>query len=215
MKTNAVELTPLDKAESCLPIGSSSYHEAVDAAITEDTSILQANREIFEVLFLQYKDKILRYQYSLVRDIEDAHDLTQKTFMRAWKKLPSLKDKSRFLPWLYKIARNVVYDYWRSKKDVLLFPWENLAEQQSIISISGPEEIIEMAELIRLALAALTPKYRDCLLLYAVYGFSKQEIAQFVGISKESVTTYLCSARSQFRQAYVRLKRESCIVGFN
>src|SRR5438128_495984 len=121
MKMNAVELAPSDKAESCLPIGSSSYAEANDVAITEDTSLVRrADREVFEVLFLQYKDKILRYQYSLVRDIEDAHDLTQKTFMRAWEKLPTLKDESRFLPWLYKIARNVGYDYWRSKKDVLL-----------------------------------------------------------------------------------------------
>ena len=96
-----------------------------------------------EFLFLQYQDKILRYQFGLVRDIEDAHDLTQKTFMRAWEKLPTLKDKSLFLPWLYKIARNIVYDYWRSKKDGLLLPWDSLSEQQSIISISGPEEVIE------------------------------------------------------------------------
>ena len=209
MKMNAVELAPSVKAESSLSMSSSAYAEADDVAITEDTSLVRrGDREVYEVLFLQYKDKILRYQYGLVRDIEDAHDLAQKTFMRAWEKFPTLKDESRFLPWLYKIARNVVYDYWRSKKDVLLIPWENLSEQQSNISISGPEEVIEMTELVRLALAALAPKYRDCLLLYAVYGFSKEEIAKFVGISKESVTTYLCSARSQFRQAYDRLKRE-------
>lgn len=216
MKMNVVERAPSEKTKSCLLIGKASYPKADGVAIIEDTSLVcLADREVFEFLFLQYQDKILRYQFGLVRDIEDAHDLTQKTFMRAWEKLPTLKDKSLFLPWLYKIARNIVYDYWRSKKDGLSLPWDSLSEQQSIISISGPEEVIEVAEIIRLALAAMTPKYRACLLLYAVYGFTKQEIAKLLGISQASVTTYYCSAKRQFRQAYDRLKRESFIADLN
>jgi len=206
---NAVELAPSGKAERYLPITSTSRAEANDVANTEDPTLVhRVEREVFEALFTRYKDKIFRYQFGLVRDIENAHDLTQKTFMRAWERLPTLKDKSRFLPWLYTIARNVAYDFWRSKKNVLIYPWERLTEQQRMMSIPGPEEAVEVAELVRLALATLTPKYRDCLLLYTVYGFTTQEIAKLVGISNDSVITYLCYARSQFRQAYLRLRRE-------
>lgn len=213
---NAVETEPSGKAEPCLSIASPSYAEVSEIANTEDAALLhRANREVFEVLFLQYKDKIFSYQFSLVRDREDAHDLTQKTFLKAWEKLPTLQNESRFLPWLYKIARNVAYDYWRSKKRVMIYSWENLTEQQNFMSMPSPEEVVEVAELVRLTLAALTPKYRDCLLLQAIYGFSLQEIAKLVGISKESVPTYLSYARNQFRQEYLRLKRESCTAGFN
>jgi RNA polymerase sigma-70 factor, ECF subfamily len=206
---NAVELAPLGKAEPYLLTTSPSCAEAIEVANTEDATIVhRVGREFFETLFLRYKDKILSYQFGLVRDIEDARDLTQKTFMRAWEKLSTLQDESRFLPWLYTIARNVAYDYWRSKKKVQLYPWETLTEQKSIMSIQGPEVVVEVAELVRLALEAMTPKYRTCLLLYTVYGFSKQEIGEMVGISNESVTTYLCYARSQFRQAYLRLRRK-------
>ena len=209
MKMNVVELAPVDKADPCLPIAASPCAEANDGANTRSVTIEhRADREVFEALFLRYKDKIFNYQFGLVGDIEDARDLTQKTLMRAWEKLPTLQDESRFSPWLYTIARNVVYDYWRSKKKVLLCSWENLTDQQTMMSIQGPEEVVEVAELIRLALAGLAPKYRACLLLYAVCGCSTQEIAKLVGISKESVPTYLCSARSQFRQAYLRLRRE-------
>jgi RNA polymerase sigma-70 factor (ECF subfamily) len=211
---NTVEFAPSGKAEPYLPVASPSCAAANEVTNAEDATLVhRADREVFEALFLQYKDKIFSYQFSLVRDIEDARDLTQKTFLKAWEKLPTLQDKSRFLPWLYKIARNVAYDYWRSKKKVLLYPWENITEQQTIISIAGPEEAVGVAELVRLALAALTPKYRDCLLLH-IYGFSPQEIAKLVGIGKESVPTYLCYARSQFRQVYLRLNRECCTAEF-
>ncbi len=209
MKMNAVVLAPVDKDEPCLPIAVSPCAEANDSANTRDATIVhRADQEAFKVLFLRYKDKIFSYQFGMVGDIEDAHDLTQKTLIRAWEKLPTLRDETRFLSWLYTIARNVTYDYWRSKKKILLYSWENLMEQQSVMSIQGPEEVVEMAELIRIALLALTPKYRACLLLHTVYGCSTQEIAKLVGISKKSVATYLCSARSQFRQAYLRLRRE-------
>ncbi len=206
---NTMEFTPSGKAGTCLSVALPSHDEVNNATNTKEAKPVHlGNRRAFEVLFQQYKDKIYRYQFGLVRDIEDAHDLTQKTFLRAWEKLPTLQDESRFIPWLYKIARNIAYDHLRSKKKALLHPWEDLKEQQGTISVPSPEEVVAEAELVRLALAALSPKYRECLLGQTIYGFSQQEIAELVGISKESVSTYLCYARMQFRQAYLRLKHE-------
>ncbi|MBO0780730.1 MAG: sigma-70 family RNA polymerase sigma factor [Ktedonobacteraceae bacterium] len=204
----AAKLAPASKIEPPLLIPSLSPIAADDGTKENTATVPSVNLEVFEALFLEYKERICRYQFSLVENIEDAHDLTQKTFIKAWEKLSTLRDESRFSPWLYTIARNVACDYWRSKKKILLYLSENFIEQQNMMGIQGPEEIVEMSEIIKLALASLTPKYRACLLLSTVYGFSTAEIARFVGISKESVTTYLCSARSQFRQAYLQLKRE-------
>lgn len=206
---NTMKFTPLGMAGSCLSIALPSDGEVNGTKNTEEAKLVhQGDRAAFEGLFQQYKDKIFSYQLSLVGDIEDARDLTQMTFLRVWEKLPTLQDESRFMPWLYKIARNVAYDHWRRKKKALLLPWEDLTEQHGMMSTPSPEEGVLEAELVRLALAELPPKYRECLLRQTIYGFSQEEIAEFVGISKESVRTYLCYARRQFRQAYQRLKHE-------
>lgn len=206
---NALEFAPSVEAESG-PSNAFPSNADVDIAVItgHGTLTCRANREAFEGLFRQYSDQIFSFQFRLVGNIEDARDLTQKTFLKVWENLPTLHDESKFIPWLYKIARNVAYDHWRSTKKISVYSWDDVTEQQSAMSGSAPEEEAMAAELIRLALAALTPKYRACLLLHILYGFSFQEIAGLLGIKRDSVVTYICYARNQFRQAYKALKQE-------
>jgi RNA polymerase sigma-70 factor (ECF subfamily) len=72
--------------------------------------------------------------------------------------------------------------------------------------VAGPEEQIEVAELIKLALAQLSPQYRACLLLQHVVGFSQREIAQALKLSEKSISIYVGRGSEQFRQAYERLE---------
>ena len=76
-------------------------------------------------------------------------------------------------------------------------------------SADGPEDSIAEAELVELALAELSPKLRQCLLLGVVQGFSHHEIAETIGISETSVGTYISNARNQLRAIYQRLQSES------
>ena len=83
----------------------------VDRAIGGDT-------DAFGRLYDIYADRIYRHIYYRTNNVEDAQDLTQEVFMKAWQALPKYK-KSRtpFLGWLFTISHNRVIDYYRTKKD--------------------------------------------------------------------------------------------------
>jgi RNA polymerase sigma-70 factor (ECF subfamily) len=71
----------------------------------------------------------------------------------------------------------------------------------------GPEGAVEHAEQVKLALAQVSPRYRACLLLQLVAGFSQREIAQSLNMSEKSVSVYVSRGSEQFRQAYERLEQ--------
>jgi RNA polymerase sigma-70 factor, ECF subfamily len=141
-----------------------------------------------------------------VTDADDTDDLLQEAFLRVWKNLSHLKEASKFKSWLYAIAHNLAIDQKRreekEKRRRIL-----LGERDIVVSEPSPEERISEEELVERALKELPLKYRDCLLLQVVGGFSPLEVAEQLGISKGTVITYTSYARQQLRQAYSRLAR--------
>lgn len=165
--------------------------------------------ESFALLVQSHQREICGYLAGMLGNREDACDFAQQVFMKAWLNIGTLKNPSCFSSWLRQIARHLIYDYWRGKsKKVLYVSWEYLAENNAVEGIDGPENSIAESELIKLALAELSSKLRQCLVLEVVYGFSHDEIAKKVGIGKASVGTYISSARKQFRTIYRRLQSE-------
>lgn len=166
------------------------------------------NSEAFDWLVWYYERELYRYLVGLLGNYEDAYDYTQQTLIKAWENLPALRDASRFKPWLYMIARNLVNDHWRRRRRrTSCQSWEHLEENDVRESLPGPEEIVIRVELAKLALADLPVKLRRCLLLYAE-GFSRREIAELVGIREQSVLTYVSNARRLLREAYQRQEEE-------
>jgi len=162
------------------------------------------NAEAFTVLFQYHRPGIYRYVVSFVGKVEDALDLTQSTFLKAWERLPTLRDVSKFKAWLYRIARNLMYDYGRREESISFHSWEGLGEHTIALSKPGPEEAVAQTELVQLALAEVLPHFRECLILQTV-GFSQREIAELVGINEASVRTYVSNARKQLHEAYHQL----------
>lgn len=165
--------------------------------------------ESFAMLVQSHQHEICGYLAGLLGNHDDACDFAQQVFIKAWLNIGTLKNPSCFTAWLRQIARNLTYDYWRGRsKKVLYVSWEHLAENNPVEGADGPEDSIAEAELVKLALAELSFKLRQCLLLGVVYGFSHDEIAERVGIGEASVGTYISSARKQFRVIYRRLQSE-------
>ncbi len=123
---------------------------------------------------------------------------------------PQLVRDAQIRLWLYKIAKNVLNDYWR-KKRVIALSWEDLTAKDVLPDIPGPEDGAERTELIKIALTRLPPKLRLCLLLYSLHGFSSSETARAVGIKEASVGTYISLARKQLRTIYHHLENENVI----
>ena len=163
----------------------------------------------FEDLFHTYTAPITTYLARMVENNEEGRDLTQETFIRAWRMLASLHDPARFSAWLYRIATNVALDHLRSRK-LLWIPWGNLSRhsEATTLQIVGPETSVTEGELIKLVLRRLSPKYRACLLLHIEAGFSQREIAALLHIQEKSVSVYIKRGCEQFRQTYQRLVNE-------
>jgi RNA polymerase sigma-70 factor, ECF subfamily len=163
----------------------------------------------FVSLYQRYKASVWKRLTYFVSEHEAVQDLFQETFLRAWQKLPELKSGVPFESWLKRIAANLAIDYLRHEKRVLfvsLSEGDGESVAMSILwSAVGPEAEFDLREGIRLALQALPPQNRTCLLLQDQWGFSQREIAQLLQISEKSVSAYVSRGRERLRRAYLNL----------
>lgn len=162
----------------------------------------KGNPEAFRWLMEHHQDGIFRFLMGMVGDAEDARDLTQHTFMNVSQKVATLRNPLQFKPWLYRIARNLAYDYLRHQKRKSWLSWEQLEVEGGTFGEDGPEAAVAEADFVRQTLARLPPKLRECFLLFVVGGLSAREIAEMVGIGEASVPTYVSNARTLFKQVY-------------
>ena len=189
---------------------------APPALLDEEDVLAQAIRKAqegdhaaFASLYQRYKAPIWQRLTYFVGEHEAVQDLFQETFLRAWQKLPELKSGVPFESWLKRIAVNLAIDYLRHKKQALFV---SLSEEDGesgavfiLLGVAGPETEIDLREGIRLALQAMSPQNRACVLLQDQWGFSQREIAQLLHISEKSVSAYVSRGREQLRRAYLDL----------
>ena len=150
----------------------------------------------FDELARSYGADLFRYAIWLCGNEALAKDLVQETYLRAWKALGSLKDVKAAKSWLITILRR---EYARTfERKVPRFTDVDTV----VVPDDGELEPDDRAELrlLRDGIRRLAPKYRDPLLLQVVMGYSCQEIADELGISKSAVMTQLFRAREQLKQ---------------
>ena len=125
-----------------------------------------------------------------------AQELTQETFLRAYRGLLRGESWENPRAWLYKTASRLAIDAYRRQR---LFQWLPLSAGAAESEVAGVAlDYIE----VRTALDALPLKYRIPLLLYTCEGYSVVEVAKVLGLSPAAVKMRLCRARVMFRQAY-------------
>jgi RNA polymerase sigma-70 factor (ECF subfamily) len=166
---------------------------------------LEACRRIHD----EYARRILNFVYKMVDSKEDAEDLTQNVFLRAFHELKSLQDAERFEPWLYRIARNEVYQAFRKKRSepALHQPGgEREGEQPDFEPADHrdtPQDRLLHTELgvkIRSVLRSLPPKLREVFVLAVIHEKSYAEISEIVSRSLLSVKTDIFRARQHARK---------------
>src|SRR5579859_6128031 len=96
--------------------------------------------EAFTILFIQHQFGIYGYLLGFVGNSEDARDLAQETFFKAWEEVSNLHDPLRFKSWLYRIARNLAYDQGRRKRRVTWSSYEEIDEEYFRTSEPDPGE---------------------------------------------------------------------------
>lgn len=162
----------------------------------------------FDQIYEQFQTRINQYVYHLVGDREQALDLTQEVFLKAFRALPKMDASLKLSAWLYKIATNTCYDALRRRRLIAWLPWQDLEHEQADVESADPQEIYGTTELVRAAINRMPPQYRTALLLYTQWGFSYSEIARILDIAESGVKMYLSRARGYFRANYKALAQE-------
>jgi RNA polymerase sigma-70 factor (ECF subfamily) len=149
---------------------------------------IQRDAEAFGDLYMLYLDNIYRYVYYKVGNVMEAEDLTEQVFLRAWEALEGYRHRGHpFSSWLYRIAYNLVVDYYRAKKDVTPIDSVSFALTDDAL---GPEDLlIRETETVRLqeAIGQLQEVHQHVLLLRFVEGLSHREVGQIIGKSEGAV----------------------------
>jgi RNA polymerase sigma-70 factor, ECF subfamily len=161
----------------------------------------------YQEIYGTYVHKVLNFIYRMVNSPEEAEDLTQETFVAVYQNLKALKDIDKFEPWIFRIARNFVYQRYRARSPVTIstdeIDEEGLAVTQLVETGKNPDEAFQAGELediVEDAIAALSEKYREEFVLSALQHLNYQQIAEIVGRSLPSVKTDIHRARLEVRK---------------
>lgn len=159
----------------------------------------------FERLIELHRAKIYAMILAMTKNKTDAWDLSQDVFIKAWQALPSFERRASFSTWLFRIAHNTVYDWARRKKPQEELNEEVFSSSQLVESAPTtpshpptPDQALyqkERAERIAQAIAKLSKKHREIILLREVQGFDYSEIASILDITRGTVMSRLHYAR--------------------
>lgn len=155
----------------------------------------------FAHLVEQYEKQVYHHALRLVGNPEDAADISQEVFWKAWRALPTFRGQSSFSTWLYRLTDNACTDLFRRekkrRKDVPLV-LEDLSSSQLVHPDPTPQEQVEAREsldTLEQGLAQLSQDHRRILVLRELSGLSYQEIASILGLSSGTVKSRLARAR--------------------
>ncbi len=150
--------------------------------------------------------RIFRYIMSMVRDTAEAEDLTQETFLRAYRRRDSLQDEGAQTAWLYRIATNVCLDRLRQYARRAPMESETDLDQVDVAEPDTPslQQVIERDEMsacVQSYLNRLSDSYRAVILLHDMHELTSPEIAQLLGESLSAVKIRLHRARRKLGTA--------------
>lgn len=161
------------------------------------------------VLFETYHDRIYRYVLGLVKSPAEAEDLTQDTFLRAYRHGDSLRDPEAVRGWLYRIATHMCLDRLRQRKPLISLDSEEDEDrvEPPVSNSPSPLEISERKETsacIQRCLDFLPDKYRAVILLHEAHSLTAPEIADLLGVTLTTVKIRLHRARRQLQRVMER-----------
>ena len=155
--------------------------------------ILSGDKAAGEQFVIEHYETIFRFLRNLTGSKEDAEDLTQQTFLRAWEALSSFRGDSSLSTWLHSIAYREYTHWLRSRREFV--PLDEIVDMPDEQANQNLEAV-----LLRWAIYRLDPEHREVFVLHYVQGFSVSEIAKIVGVPAGTVKSRLFFARQKLRE---------------
>lgn len=168
--------------------------------------------DAYDELVRRYQRQIYGVTYHMTSNHEDANDLTQETFMKAWQALKSFKGDSSFFTWLYRSAVNRTLNHLKSLRvragkyslslNDLDMEAENHPELMALVTDRTPRRAAVLAELkdkLNAAMQRLSENHRTVVTLHDIQGLPHDEIAKILDCNPQTVRTRLFYARQQLQ----------------
>ena len=175
-----------------------------EAAIVR--KVLDGDANAFETLVLEYEKNVYNIALRMTGNSEDAADMTQEAFIKAYNSLQSFRGDSKFSVWLYRIVSNVCLDFLRSKnrRPTVSLSVEDDDGEDAQLDVAdesqSPELLLDRKltrDSVRRGLDSLPPDYRQILLLREIQGLSYDEIAQALSLEVGTVKSRIFRARKR------------------
>jgi RNA polymerase sigma-70 factor (ECF subfamily) len=170
--------------------------------------VLSGDEEAFAEIVKIYLNQIYNFVFRLAGDRDAAEDITQETFVKAWKNLKRFDQKRSFKTWLFTIAKNTTYDWLKKKKEI---PFSSFADEEGESWLENvadetdlPDEILarsDLAEDLEKILEKIPVHYRAILLLHYKEDFSLHEIAEILSEPYNTI-------KSRHQRGLGKLKKE-------
>ena len=199
---------------------SKTFAQAQDAPLSErdlDWAVVQrvqaGNVGAFDQLVQKYREHIFSVIYNMTSNREDASDLTQETFIKAFQAIARFKGKLSFFTWIYRIAINSTMTFLKKRSRRRYISYENINEEvssteifESLTAKTRTEKgalVQELQEKLNDSLQKLSPKHRTVVVLHEIEGLSHAEIAEITKTSVGTVRSRLHYAKQQL-QSYLK-----------
>jgi RNA polymerase sigma-70 factor (ECF subfamily) len=185
--------------------------------IESDASLVDRARAgdftAFEALFERHRTLVFRFAYQMVGRSDDAEDMTQEVFVRAFQNLSRYRDQARFTTWLLKIASNLAADRARSQGRRAVLEQQQVGEGLRWMTEARHEDPVEslenerMVQAVKAAMASLSPAHREVLYLRDVAELEYKDVAEALGCTTGGAKLRALRARKALRS------RVSAILG--
>ena len=173
----------------------------------------RGDADAFEQLLLEHQKNVYNLCYRMAGNPDDAMDLSQETFLRAWRCLDQYQFVSAFSTWLYRLCSNICIDFLRRRRRQQTVPltFEDADGEEQTYAVPDaqplPEEQVELKltrETLAAAMAQLLPEHRAVLRLRVVNEMSYEQIADVLDIQIGTVKSRLSRARNQLKKILER-----------
>ena len=169
------------------------------------------DNESFNQLILRWERPIFALAYRTIGREEDARDVCQETFLRAFRALPAFRGQAKFSSWLYRIALNLCRDWMRRERRSPIAP---VPEDMDLAELAGSadqaesvETLVDRKDMVRAVervMATLPEEQRTTIVLKEYHGLTFQEIAELMGCPLSTVKTRLYQGLTVVRRELAR-----------
>lgn len=185
----------------------------VDLRLEDDEALVfrtqRGNPAAFDVLVERYKERLYATVYHMTSNHEDANDLVQDTFIKAYKSIQSFKGRSSFYTWIYRIAVNRTINFLKRRRNKTQYSLDDmdsaihtdpdLVEMMSHVTPRREVGLNELQERLNEALQKLSEAHRAVVTMHDIQGMTHADIAKVMKCSEGTVRSRLFYARQQLQ----------------